>query len=136
MSEPTYSGSRLSSCLLAVSLLSVLACSEPTDSTEASNTNVASSAQELAAREAAALGIEAQPLDVQERYYQAELMTRQQSAATTEQLVNDLAQQQAKAATARSANGADINKQLGQARAQLAKRQQRVRDLQAKLASF
>jgi hypothetical protein len=94
------------------------------------------SASEQATRSTAALGIDAQPRDVQKRYYQALLMTKQQSVSTMQQVVSDLGTQEKKATSARSADSASLTKQRSDAQTQLDKTQQSVKALQAKLATF
>jgi len=104
----------------------------PTQGLEAA----AVSAPEQAARNTAALGIDAQPRDVQKRYYQALLMTKQQSASTMQQLVVELGTQEKTAASARSADSANLTKQRSDAQTQLDKSQQSVKALQAKLTKL
>jgi hypothetical protein len=92
--------------------------------------------QEQSARSSAGQGIDAQPVEVQKRYYQALLMTKKQSASTMQKVVTDLGAQQNAARNARSADSATVGKERNDAQAQLDKSKQRVKELEAKLATF
>jgi hypothetical protein len=94
--------------------------------------------QEQSARGSAGQGIDAQPRDVQKRYYQALLMTKKQSASTMQQVVTAIGAQDKNvaAAAARPTDAANVSKQRSEAQAQLDKNNQSVRELEAKLATF
>jgi hypothetical protein len=121
-------------------MLALVGCADDRASETPSQTlgleGPAASVSEQAARNTAALGIDAQPRDVQKRYYQALLMTKQQSVSTMRQVVTDLGTQEKTASSARSADSANLTKQRSDAQTQLDKHQQSVKDLQAKLAKF
>lgn len=91
------------------------------------------SVEEQKARALAAQGIEAQPLETQQRFYEAHLRSQELNASTLSELIAEL--ETARGATKEAGERAGLDERLATAKTQLAGKQQRIAELQQQLAA-